>query len=94
MRNVQINAVNPKWNTSWKENKLIFVNMSLKDLKILLERKYGVEIEISEKSILNYHYDGTIKNESILEVLEILRQTLPIKYQIIGQKIIITKKRI
>ncbi len=94
MRNVQINAVNPKWYTSWKENKLIFVNMSLKDLKILLERKYGVEIEISEKSILNYHYDGTIKNESILEVLEILRQTLPIKYQIIGQKIIITKKRI
>ncbi len=94
MKNIQINAVNPKWYTSWKENKLMFVNMSLKDLRILLERKYGVEIEISEKSILNYHYDGTIKNESILEVLEILRETLPIEYKIVGQKIIIHKKHI
>ena len=70
----------------------MFVNMSVKDLRILLERKYGVDIEISDSSILKYHYDGTIKNESILEVLEILRQTLPIKYQIIGQKIIINKE--
>ena len=60
-KNIQVNEVNTKWYTSWKDNKLIFVNMSLKDLKILLERKYGVEIEIGEKSILNYHYDGTIK---------------------------------
>ena len=90
-KNIQINEVNPKWYTSWKENKLMFVNMSLKDLRILLERKYGVEIEIGEKSILNYHYDGTIKNESILEVLEILRETLPIQYRIVGQKIIISK---
>ena len=91
MKNIQIIEVNPKWYTSWKENKLMFVNMSLKDLRILLERKYGVEIEIGEKSILNYHYDGTIKNESILEVLEILRETLPIQYRIVGQKIIISK---
>ncbi len=93
LKNIGINEVNPKWFTSWKENKLIFVNMSLKDLRILLERKYGVDIEISDKSILNYHYDGTIKNESILEVLEILRQTLPIQYQVVGQKIIINKNQ-
>jgi len=91
LKNIQINEVNPKWYTSWKENKLMFVNMSLKDLRILLERKYGVDIEISDKSILNYHYDGTIKNESILEVLEILRETLPIQYKIVVQKIIINK---
>lgn len=89
---ILVNEVNTKWFTSWKDNKLVFVNMSLKELEILLERKYGVDIEIGEKRILNYHYDGTIKNESILEVLEILRETLPIKYQIIGQKIIISKK--
>ena len=94
LNSIQVSGVNTKWYTSWKENKLMFVNMSVKDLRILLERKYGVEIEIGEKSILNYHYDGTIKNESILEVLEILRHTLPIKYQIIGQKIIINKKQI
>jgi ferric-dicitrate binding protein FerR (iron transport regulator) len=89
---IGIAEVNTKWYTSWKDNKLVFVNMSLKDLKILLERKYGVDIEFSDENILNYHYDGTLKNETILEVLEILENTLPIHYQIVGQKIVIQKK--
>jgi ferric-dicitrate binding protein FerR (iron transport regulator) len=91
-KDINIHQVNTKWYTSWKDNKIVFINMSLKDLKILLERKYGVEIEIVDQSILKYHYDGTIKNESIMEVLEILKHTLPIQYQIIDQKIIIKKK--
>jgi len=92
LKNVQIQAVNTKWFTSWKDNKLVFINMSFKDLRTLLERKYGVEIEIADQSIIDYHYDGTIKNETIIEVLEILKQTLPIQYHIDGQKIIIQKK--
>lgn len=90
-KNIQIQEVNTKWYTSWKDNKLVFVNMSLKDLAVLLERKYGIEIEIGDQSILNYHYDGTIKDETILEVLEILKHTLPIRYSIVNQKIIIQK---
>lgn len=66
--------------------------MSLKDLTILLERKYGIEIEIADQSILGYHYDGTIKDETILEILELLKHTLPIQYQIVDQKIVIQKK--
>ena len=91
-KKISITEVNTNWYTSWKDNKLVFVNMSLKDLKTLLERKYGVDIEFSDQSILNYHYDGTLKNETILEVLEILENTLPIQYQIVGQKIVIQKK--
>ena len=91
-KNVRIHEVNTKWFTSWKDNKIVFINMSLNDLKILLERKYGVEIEIVDQSILNYHYDGTIKDESIIEVLDILKHTLPIQYQIVDQKIVIRKK--
>jgi hypothetical protein len=67
--------------------------MKLKDLKTLLERKYGVDIKIVDQSILEYHYDGTIKNETILEVLEILKLSLPIEYKIEGQNIVIQKKR-
>lgn len=91
-KKIQIADVNTKLITSWRDNKLVFINMSLKDLRILLERKYGVEIEIVDQSILNYHYDGTIKSETIIEVLEILKHTLPIKYKVIGQKIVIQKK--
>jgi len=88
-----VKSVNTKWYTSWKDNKLVFVNMNLKELVVLLERKYGVEIEIINKEILDLHFDGTIKNETIIEFLEIVKKTLPIKYKIVGQKIEITNNK-
>ncbi len=90
-RNIEIHEVNTKWYSSWKGNKLEFVNMSLKELAVLLERRYGVDIEIADKDILDYHYDGTFKDETILEVLEVLKCTLPIQYHIVNQKIVIQK---
>jgi ferric-dicitrate binding protein FerR (iron transport regulator) len=90
---IQIQQVNTKWYTSWKDNKLVFINMSVKELKVLLERKYGVNIEIEDESILKYHYDGTLKDETILEVLDIIKHTLPIEYKVVGQKIVISKNK-
>jgi len=90
--NLSVEAVNPKLFTSWKENKLIFINMSLRELVILLERKYGVDIRVMDPVISNYHYDGTIKNESIIQVLNLIRLTLPVDYKIIDQTIEITRK--
>lgn len=91
-RELAIKTVNTKWFTSWKDNKLIFVNMDLKDLIVLLERKYGVDIEVKNKAILGLHFDGTLKNESIIEIIEIIKKTLPVNYKIVGQKIEITAK--
>lgn len=88
-----IKTVNTRWFTSWKDNKLIFINMNLKELVVLLERKYNVEIEVKKKEILDLHFDGTIKNETIIEILEIMKKTLPINYKIVGQKIEITDKK-
>lgn len=88
-----LKKVNTKWYTSWKDNKLIFINMELKDLIVLLERKYGVNIEVKSKDILNLHFDGTIKNESIIEILDIIQKTLPIRYAIVGQHIEITNNK-
>ena len=84
--------VTTRFYTSWKDNRLIFINMSLEELFVLLERKYGIDIEVSDPSILNFHYDGTIKNESILEVMELITLTLPVKYEVSGQKIQIIAK--
>ena len=90
---LSVGEVNTRMYTSWKDNKLVFVNMKLKDLETLLERRYGVDIVIVDQDIMNYHYDGTFKNETILEVLEILKHTLPVEYKIVGQNIVIQKKR-
>ena len=92
IREMVLRNVNTRWYTSWKDNKLVFMNMDLKDLIILLERKYGVEIVVKNQDILTYHCDGTFKNETIIEVLEIIKKTLPISYKIVGQQIEITSK--
>jgi transmembrane sensor len=89
---LETNKVNTRIYTSWKENKLIFINMNLSELIVLLERKYGVDIEVERNITLDYHYDGTFRNETILEVMDILKETLPVDYKIEGQKIIIQKK--
>ena len=67
--------------------------MNLKELVVLLERKYNVEIEVKKKEILDLHFDGTIKNETIIEIMDILKKTLPINYKIVGQKIEITDNK-
>lgn len=91
-KTVQVKQVKPSLFSSWKDNKLIFINMNLGELITLLERKYGVDITVRDPQLLNHHYDGTIKNETIIEVLEILQATLPINYVIRDQEVIITKK--
>ncbi len=88
---VAVKQVNTKMYTAWKNNELIFIKMKLKELIVLLERKYGVDIEFKDSVIPDYHYDGTIKNETILEVLDLLQETLPIGYTIEDQRIIIFK---
>lgn len=91
-KGINIIEVNTRRYTAWKNNRLIFINMNLKELFVLLERKYGVDIEVADNMVLNYHYDSTITNETILEVLDLIAETLPIKYKIEGQKVIIQKK--
>ena len=89
---IQLGTVNTKLYTSWKDNKLEFIKMELGDLITLLERRYGVSVKVEDKNILGYHYSGTIKNESILEILDMIQRTLPIRYEITNQIIKINKK--
>lgn len=91
-RKLYLNEVDTRLYTSWKENKLIFLEMSFGDLVKLLERRYGVNILVADKSLLKERYTGTIKNETILEILNIIQHTHPIQYKIEKQRIIIQKK--
>jgi len=68
--------------TAWKDNKLIFRNESFESLVVKLERWYGVQIILADDDIRNYHFNGTIENETVQDVLEIIKFTLPIQYTI------------
>ena len=64
--------------TAWKDNQLVFRNELFESLAIKLERWYNVNIEIRDDEIKNYHFTGTIENETIQDVMEIIKYTLPI----------------
>jgi transmembrane sensor len=89
----EINEVNSNWYTAWKDNKLILVNMPLKELVVLLERKYGVEFVVKDENILNYHCDATFHGETLIELMDILKKMIPIDYKIVGQTIEITANK-
>jgi len=89
----EVNEVNTRWFTAWKDNKLILVNMPLKELIVLLERKYGVEFVVKDENVLNYHCDATFHGETLIELLDILKGMIAIDYKIVGQTIEITSDK-
>lgn len=87
LHNIVVKEVDAKRFTSWKENKLMFLNLSFEELIVLLERKYGVDIEVEDREVLKYHYTGTIKNESIIEILEIVNIRYPLNIRLMDKKL-------
>jgi transmembrane sensor len=68
--------------TAWKDGRLIFRNEPFRSLAVELERWFDVEINISSEEISDYHFNGTIENETIMDVMEIIKYTLPVQYTI------------
>lgn len=81
----KLSKVNPKHFISWKDNVLRMRNVKLSQLKIELERWYGVDINIEdfEKHKDNL-YTLTIKTESLKEMLEFINIATPMEYEISG----------
>ena len=68
--------------TAWKDNRLVFRNESFRSLVVKLERWFDTEINILNEEILDFHFNGTIENETVQDVMEIIKYTLPIQYTI------------
>ena len=88
--------------TSWKENKLKLIETPLEEALRQIGRRYNVTFEVSDADILGLKYTATFINETIDEVMQMLKTVSPINYKIYNQteddkkyiesKIIITKR--
>ncbi len=76
------NNVNTELFTSWKDDRWIIKSKKLSDLIVLIERRYDVSININSPEINDYLFSGTIENETLEQVFQILRLTAPISYSI------------
>jgi transmembrane sensor len=86
-----IKAIDPKPLIAWKEDKLVFSGERFEEIRIKLERWYGVSIQIQDDEILSYHFKGSFEKETLEQALEALKLAAYFKYSIYKDQVIITK---
>jgi transmembrane sensor len=74
--------VNTELYTSWKDERWVIEKQNLETLAQELERRFNIKISISSANIKKFHFTGTIQNETIEQIMVIMRHTIPLKYKI------------
>jgi transmembrane sensor len=77
-----IKSVIPETYTSWKENKLRFIDTPFEEVLRKLGRRYNVVFEVRNTDLLELRYTATFIDESIEEVMQMLKTISPISYKI------------
>ena len=77
---------------SWKNNELRFEDESLQDIAKSIQRIYNVKIVFTDEKTKNYHFTGTVPNDSLEGVLNIITMTSPVSFQINNKQVTIFKK--
>ncbi len=68
--------------TSWKDEKWIIKGENLGDLAIMLERRHNISIGFSTEELKKYRFTGTFQNETVEQVMQVLKLTAPLQYRI------------
>jgi transmembrane sensor len=81
-KKVSLSEVATDTYVSWKENKLRFNDTPFEEVLRRIGRKYNVTFEITNRNLLNLRYTATFIDESIEEVMQMLKAVSPITYKI------------
>ncbi|HZL11865.1 MAG TPA: FecR domain-containing protein [Prolixibacteraceae bacterium] len=97
---LEITPVKSQNYVSWKNGELNFVDTPMAEVIKRLERKFNVEIEVVHANVYNSVFNANFKNENLKEILEYIKFSCPITYQLIQEKdsiqtkVILNKKSI
>jgi ferric-dicitrate binding protein FerR (iron transport regulator) len=80
---ILISHVNTSYITSWKDHLLVFDNETFDEITLKLSRWYKVQINLVDEELKTQRYTGKfVHNESLTQVLEAIKLTTPIKYNL------------
>ena len=68
--------------TAWTKGELLMRNEKMSEVVSKLEKWYNVKITIKDKEIEDYSYRATFQDETIDEILRLLKLTSPIDYTV------------
>jgi transmembrane sensor len=86
-------SVNTAKYTSWKDPRWFIDSESMAELAVKLERRYNVKIVFNSPGLKNYKFSGTLKDETLEQVLNIMRLTSPISYSIENNVVILSENK-
>ncbi|NQU51118.1 MAG: FecR domain-containing protein [Bacteroidetes bacterium] len=67
---------------SWKEGILMFRDDSMPEVVRRLNRWFNVDIRLTGKALDDYVYTATFQDESLVQILDLLKMSAPINYTI------------
>lgn len=79
--------------TGWIHNKLRFENESLDEIAKTIQRIYNVQVKFTSENLKKQRYTGTVNNNSLENVLNIISLTSPVTFQINNQQIILSENK-
>ncbi|MDR1455463.1 MAG: FecR domain-containing protein [Tannerella sp.] len=68
--------------TSWKDARWLIEKESLESLAIKLERRYNIHISFADEALRKISFSGTLKDETLEQVLEAIKLSAPVNYTI------------
>jgi transmembrane sensor len=79
--------------TSWKDDKWVIEGITLGDLASELERRYNMNIMFENNSIKHYRFNGIITNETLEQLLEVMKISAPIDYTISNNNVLLKENK-
>jgi len=78
---------------AWLKNQMVFDNATLAEVIKQLSRKYDVEFEVLDPSLLNRHIVATYSNESLSQIIRSLSFSLRFQYEQRGKIVSLYRQR-
>lgn len=75
---------------AWTEGKLIIRGESLDNLCVELKRKYDVNFKFKDEEIKKYRFSGVLLDETLEQVLNVIKLTAPIDYYLEGKTVFLS----
>jgi transmembrane sensor len=85
--------VDPQPIIAWKDNRLILKGEELSNLAIKLERKYDVKFIFGSEKLKGFRFSGTLENETLTQVLDVISLSAPLGYKLQGKTVLIFENK-
>jgi len=74
---------------SWKDGYFLVFDETLENILVKVERRFDISITFKTEAIKNLRYSGKIKESTPEQILEALKTTSPLEYEMKGKQVVI-----